>query len=153
MSWPEAPELPSFLIPEHYPLPEPIIEAPEAELPKHPPLVVPPSDLRPPPGIKGEEKDEAPKEDKPAVPKVSLPPEAQIIEVPFTDIEVPMPTNEIMAAAATTSVISVAATLSATSAFKWLVMVMKPILKQLWTRIAKKVRSSDSSSSAGPQDS
>jgi hypothetical protein len=135
MSWPEAPQLPFLEIPEHYPLPGPTIEVPQVELPKHPPLVVPPSDLRPPPGIQGEEKDEAPKEEKttPSVPK-----ETQLIEVPFTDVEVPMPTTEIMTAAATTAVISVAATLTATSLFKWLVTVMKPVFKQTWNKLTKK---------------
>ena len=136
MSWPEPPKLPILEIPKHYPLPNPTIEVPEAELPKHPPLVVPPSDLRPPPGIKGEEKDEAPKEETVTTPPV--PKETQLIEVPFTDVEVPMPTTEIMTAAATTAVISVAATLSATSLFKWLVTVMKPVFKQTWNKLTKK---------------
>ena len=49
-----------------------------------------------------------------------------------------MPSTEIMTAAATTAVISVAATLTATSFFKYLVMVMKPLLKQAWSKLTKK---------------
>ena len=93
--------------------------------------MVPPSDLRPPPGVKGENKDKAP--DK--TPKAK---EVQIIDVPFTDVEVPMPSTEIMTAAATTAVISVAATLTATSVFKWLVTLMKPVFKQAWSKLTKK---------------
>ena len=61
-----------------------------------------------------------------------------MVDVPFTDLEVPLPSTEIMTAAATTAVISVAATLTATSIFKYLVMVMKPVVKQTWNKITKK---------------
>ena len=67
-----------------------------------------------------------------------------MIDVPFTDQEVPMPSTEIMTAAATTSVISVAATLTATSIFKYLVMLMKPLLKQAWSKLTKKNQKSPS---------
>ncbi len=61
-----------------------------------------------------------------------------MIDVPFMDVEVPMPSTEIMTAAATTAVISVAATLTATSVFKWLVTLMKPVFKQAWSKLTKK---------------
>ena len=71
-------------------------------------------------------------------PNIDLPPEAQIIQVPFTDIEVPMPTTTIMTTAATTAFISVAATLTATSLFKYIVMILKPVFKQTWSKLTKK---------------
>jgi len=111
-------------------MPSPVLEVPRAQLPSYKPLVVPPSDLRPPPGITGENEDKSP--DKPQAKEV------QMIDVPFTDVEVPMPSTEIMTAAATTAVISVAATLTATSVFKWLVTLMKPALKQAWSKLTKK---------------
>ena len=114
-------------------MPAPVLEVPRAQLPSYKPLIVPPSDLRPPPGIKGENADKAPDKTKPPQPK-----EVQIIDVPFTDVEVPMPSTEIMTAAATTAVISVAATLTATSIFKHLVSLMKPLLKQAWSKLTKK---------------
>jgi hypothetical protein len=84
----------------------------------------------------------------------ALPKEAQIVEIPFTDIEVPMPTTTIMTTAATTAFISVAATLTATSLFKYIVMILKPVFKQTWNKITKKKQDlSNSSSSAGQQDS
>ena len=112
-------------------MPAPVLEVPRAQLPSYKPLIVPPSDLRPPPGIKGENEDKSP--DKTPQAK-----EVQIIDVPFTDVEVPMPSTEIMTAAATTAVISVAATLTATSIFKHLVSLMKPLLKQAWSKLTKK---------------
>ena len=114
-------------------MPAPVLEVPRAKIPSYKPLVVPPSDLRPPPGVKGENEDKAPDKTKPPQPK-----EVQMIDVPFTDKEIPMPSTEIMTAAATTAVISVAATLTATSVFKYLVMVMKPLLKQAWSKLTKK---------------
>ena len=138
-------------------MPAPVLEVPRAQIPNYKPLVVPPSDLRAPPGVKGgKQKEEA---EKPAPkkilppPKVNIPPEAQIVQIPFTDVEVPLPTTTIMTTAATTATISVAATLTATSLFKYLVMVMKPILKTTWTKITKKRQDLlSSSSSSGPPD-
>lgn len=132
MDWADPPVLPSLTLPAAPEMPQAVLEVPRAQLPSYKPLVVPPSDLRPPPGIKGENQDKAPDKTK------SLPPEAQIVEIPFTDIEVPMPTTTIMTTAATTAFISVAATLTATSLFKYLVMVFKPVFKQTWSKITKK---------------
>ena len=131
--WSDPPLLPSLTLPAAPELPQAVLEVPRAQLPSYKPLVVPPSSLRPPPGVKGEDQDKAPDKTKP-----SLPPEAQIVQVPFTDIEVPMPTTTIMTTAATTAFISVAATLTATSLFKYLVMVFKPVFKQTWSKLTKK---------------
>ena len=127
-------------------------------MPSYKPLFVPPNTLRPPPGIKGINTEEEPPKDEEAKPiqpnTPSLPEEAQIVEIPFTDIEVPMPTTTIMTTAATTAFISVAATLTATSLFKYIVMILKPVFKQTWNKITKgKQDSSNSSSSAGQPDS
>jgi len=164
MEWEEPPVLPSLELPEAIKLPVPIFEVPKGELPSYKPMVVPPSVLRPPPGIEGINTTEEPpteetKEVKPTPPQITtppipkLPPEAQIVEIPFTDIEVPMPSTTIMTTAATTAFISVAATLTATSLFKYLVMLFKPIFKQTWNKITKKTDSSNSLSLSGPPDS
>ena len=137
-------------------MPEAVLEVPRAQLPSYKPLVVPPNTLRPPPGIEGVNTEEEPPKDKEVKPaKPALPPEAQIVEIPFTDIEVPMPTTTIMTTAATTAFISVAATLTATSLFKYIVMILKPVFKQTWNKITKKKKQdlSSSSSSSGQQDS
>lgn len=122
---------------------------PKADLPSYKPLVVPPNTLRPPPGIQGINTDgdfaeggssESTAKTKSAKTKSTktLPEEAQIVEIPFTDIEVPMPTTTIMTTAATTAFISVAATLTATSLFKYIVMLLKPVFKQTWSKLTKK---------------
>lgn len=141
--WSEPPLLPSLTLPEAPILPDAVLEVPRAQLPSYKPIVVPPNTLRPPPGIEGiNTEDEPPKEEvKPVITKPTQPPvpeEAQIVEIPFTDIEVPMPTTTIMTTAATTAFISVAATLTATSLFKYIVMVLKPVFKQTWSKLTKK---------------
>lgn len=139
-------------------MPEAVLEVPRALLPSYKPLVAPPNTLRPPPGIKGinvEDVPPQPEATKPTKPTQSaLPEEAQIVEIPFTDLEVPMPSTTIMTTAATTAFISVAATLTATSLFKYIVMILKPVFKQAWNKITKKKQdSSNSSSLSGQQDS
>ena len=157
--WSDPPQLPSITLPAAPELPPMVLEVPRAQLPSYKPLVVPPGDLRPPPGIEGSEpSEEAKTESTKAKPKptqqIPLPPEVQLLEIPFTEVEVPMPSTEIMTTAATTAFISVAATLSATSLFKYLVMVFKPIFKQAWNKITKRKQDSLSSSSlSGQQDS
>ena len=160
--WTDPPVLPSISLPEAPLLPPPVLELPRADLPSYKPLVVPPNTLQPPPGVEGvnsdpapdaEESKKPPKAKNPTV-DIPLPPEAQIVEIPFTDIEVPMPTTTIMTTAATTAFISVAATLTATSLFKWLVTLMKPVFKTTWNKITKgKQDSSNSSCLSGQQDS
>tara|TARA_B000000441_G_C21670978_1_gene307298 strand:+ start:283 stop:780 length:498 start_codon:yes stop_codon:yes gene_type:complete len=165
MEWVDPPSLPSLTLPDAPVMPPTIFEVPQGEIPSYTPLVVPPNTLRQPEGVEPIELEDDPPTDKeeqsnptatpkPAVPKIELPPEAQIVEIPFTDLEVPMPTTTIMTTAATTAFISVAATLTATSLFKYLVMVMKPILKQVWNKITKRKQDlSNSLSSSGQQDS
>jgi len=91
-------------------------------------MLVPAYALR---GPTGEEEDEEDNEPSPA--------EVQRVNIPFTDITVPVPQEEIMVTAATTAMISVAATLTATSLFKQCVKVFKPIFMQLVKRIQKKL--------------
>ena len=153
--WTNPPVLPSLSLPAAPELPQAVLEVPRAQLPSYKPLVVPPNTLRPPPGIEGiNTEEEAPTEETKPTVKPALPPEAQIVEIPFTDIEVPMPTTTIMTTAATTAFISVAATLTATSLFKYIVMILKPVFKQTWNKITTKKKDlSSSSSSSGQQDS
>ena len=138
--WSEPPLLPSLTLPEAPILPDAVLEVPRAQLPSYKPLVAPPNTLRPPPGIQGINTEDEPQEEeaKPQATTPPVPPEAQIVEIPFTDLEVPMPSTIIMTTAITTAFISVAATLLATSLFKYIVMVSKPIIKQAWTKLKKK---------------
>ena len=145
------PVLPVLSLPEPPLLPRPVLEVPRATLPTYKPLVVPPADLRPPPGVKGTTPSEQKKaEPKPPPPKppVTPPPPSQVryVDIPGTDITVPLPSNEILATATTTATVSVAATLTATAIFKRTVSVLKPIIKKLLTRKKKNADNEELSS-------
>ena len=137
------PVLPVIRLPEPLNLPRPVLEVPRADLPSYKPIVVPPSDLRPPPGVAGttpseqEPKKAAPK----PKPKPPTPPEIRYWEVPVLDKEIPVPSAEILSTAATTATVSVAATLTATAIFKQLVSVMKPVIKKILTKKKKNAKS------------
>ena len=145
MEWGAPPVLPSVALPEPPLLPKPILDIPRADIPSYTPLVVPPSDLKPPPGVKPANQKEPPVS-KPQLPAVPLPqiqpPEIKTLEIPGTDLDVPVPSGEILVTAATTAFVSVAATLSATALFKYLVTLMKPVFKQVWSKITTKKVSS-----------
>ena len=137
------PVLPVLRLPEPPLLPRPVLEVPRATLPSYKPLVVPPNDLRPPPGVQGttesEKKEEkpAPKPVTPPIPKVPEVPQVRYVDIPGTDLTVPLPSNEILATATTTATVSVAATLTATAVVKKTVSVLKPIIKKLLTKKKK----------------
>ena len=137
------PVLPVLRLPEAPQLPRPVLEVPRALLPSYKPLVVPPNDLRPPPGVKGttpseQKKTEKPKPKPPPPPKPPQPPsQVRYVDVPGTDFTVPLPSNEILATATTTATVSVAATLTATAVFQKTVSVLKPIIKKLLTKKKK----------------
>ena len=138
------PVLPVLRLPEPPLLPRPVLEVPRATLPSYKPLVVPPNDLRPPPGVRGINSDEETKKEekpKPPTPPIPTPPpvpsQVRYVDIPGTDITVPLPSNEILATATTTATVSVAATLTATAVFKRTVSVLKPIIKKLLTRKKK----------------
>ena len=133
------PVLPVLRLPEAPVLPRPVLEVPRADLPSYKPIVVPPSDLRPPPGVAGTTPSEQePKKEPPKPkPKPPTPPEIRYWEVPVLDKEIPVPSAEILSTAATTATVSVAATLTATAIFKQLVSVMKPIIKKILTKKTK----------------
>ena len=152
----EPPVLPYMALPEPPRMPVPILEVPDALVPSYKPLVAPPSDLRPPPGVKGKPVEGAQpstttKPNTPTTPPKA--PEVDYVTVPIIDKEVPIPSQEILVTAVSTATVSVAATLTATAVFKHLVSIAKPIIKTAWTKITKKKDSSNSSSSSGPQDS
>ena len=152
----EPPVLPYMALPEPPRMPAPILEVPDALVPSYKPIVVPPSSLRAPPGIKGQPLEGAqPRQPKPNTPP-SPPkaPEMDYVTVPIIDKDVPVPSQEILVTAVSTATVSVAATLTATAVFKRLVSLLKPLIKTAWTKITKKKKdSSSSSSSSGPQDS
>ena len=120
----EALDLPDPKLPIAPVIPRVNLDIPTAEIPTYKPIVVPPSDLRPPDGVKSELEDEQPTG-------------IRQIELPVLDFKVPVPENEILITAGTTAVVSVAATLTATAAFKWAVTALKPILKTTWKKLSQ----------------
>ena len=122
-------EIPTIVLPPPQKIETISIPLPTAEVPSYIPLVVPPSDLEPPPGINSE-----------ASETEETPTGLRKIDIPFTDVEMPVPENEILITAGTTAVVSVAATLTATAAFKWAVTAMKPLLKTTFKKIGGRKR-------------
>ena len=118
-------ELPTLKLPKAPNLKKMTLDVPTADVPYYKPMVVPPSDLEPPPGVKADTKDEAPTG-------------IREVRIPIINRKVPLPENEILITASTTAVVSVAATLTATAAFKWVVTAMKPILKTAWKKLSQK---------------
>ena len=136
----EPPLLPRYSLPPALEIPRVTLEIPTAEIPRYVPLVVPPSDLQAPAGVKAEgeaEKEEKPqpKPQKPEIPSFSQ--EVTELTIPFTDINVPFPKEEILVAAGTTAAVSVVATLTATAAFKRSVQILKPLLTQVVKRVQR----------------
>ena len=114
----------TFNIPDVPEMKEMTLPLPTADVPFYKPLVVPPSDLRPPDGVKSEAEDEQPTG-------------IREVKLPVLNFKVPVPENEILITAGTTAVVSVAATLTATAAFKWAVTTLKPILKTTWKKLSQ----------------
>ena len=122
-------ELPVLYLPDSVILPSFEFELPKGEIPSYTPLVVPPSDLQAPEGVKSETKEEEPEATG-----------IRQIDIPIINVKMPLPENEILVTAGTTAVVSVAATLTATAAFKWAVTAMKPILKTTWKKLSQRSR-------------
>ena len=117
-------KIPTLIIPKAPPIPNPPtipLKVPSAHIPSFPPIVVPPSDLEAPPGVKAEPKEETPAE----------PPK---LTIPVIDIQLPLPTAEIVATATYAAVTAVAATTLATPFFD---TIKKNIQKQLQAKVNK----------------
>ena len=132
-------DLPRLDLPAAPTMPIPTLSIPSHQIPRYEPLVVPPSDLRAPPGVKGGVNDEPPP--KPTIKKPpALPKEVRMLDVPGMDLTIPVPTNAVLATAGTTAVVSVGVGMIATAIFKRLVDLLKPVIKKLLTRKKKNER-------------
>ena len=132
--------LPRYYLPEAPAIPRVTLDQPKGLIPSYRPLVVPPSDLRPPPGVasEGEEKTDKDQKEQPKQPDISLPKEITEITIPFTDVQIPVPKQEILVTAGTTASVSVVATLTATAVFKRCVQILKPLIQQVVKRIQRR---------------
>jgi len=131
--------LPTQILPNPPILPKPILEIPRAEAPAYIPMIAPPDELRPPVGVPREGEEEVTEEEKTQTKQENPLPEVRRVNIPWTDIEIPVPKEEIVATAATTAAVSVVATLTATSLFNYLVKIFKPVFMQAVKRIQKKL--------------
>lgn len=123
-------EIPTLLLPDAVDFPSFEFELPIGEIPQYTPLVVPPSDVRAPEGVVPRTTNNA------AASTGQTPAGINQVNIPVVNVKLPVPESEILITAGTTAVISVAATLTATAAFKWVVKILKPILKTLWKKIS-----------------
>ncbi len=90
-------EIPTIVLPDAIPLKTISIPLPTADVPSYVPLVVPPSDLREPEGTEPE-----------ATETTEQP--APSINIPMINIDVPLPTTEVVVAASYAAVSAVAVT-------------------------------------------
>ena len=130
--------LPTQILPNPPLLPTPILEVPKADVPTYMPMFAPPDQLRPPVGVPREGEEEVTEDKKTQTKQENPLPEVRRVNIPWTDIEIPVPKEEIVATAATTAAVSVVATLTATSLFNYLVKIFKPVFMQAVKRIQKK---------------
>ena len=126
-------KLPSMKFPsskdfvESPPLLEIPFEVPEGEMPVFPPIVIPPSGLKAPKGVKLEE---PPKEKEEKETKT----EKRDYTIPVVDIDIPLPSAEVVATATYAAVAAVATTTLATPLFDKL---KKQIQKFLQKKVDK----------------
>ena len=113
--------IPSAKLPKALDLPSIPLKQPYAKVPSYRPMVIPPSDLEAPEGVEKETKEEAP----PPAPKV---------QIPVLDIQMPLPTAEVVATATYAAVAAVATTTLATPFFD---QIKKKLTKFLQGKVDK----------------
>ena len=114
-------EIPSANLPKALDIPQMYFKPPSARVPSFRPIVIPPSDLERPKGTqKAEEKETT---EQPPAPK---------LQIPVIDIEMPLPTAEVMVTAVTAALGAVATTTLAQPLFE---QIKKFVTKQLNKRI------------------
>ena len=105
---------------------------PEARIPGYTPMVIPPSDLEAPEGVEKEATEEAP-----AAPKM---------QIPVLDIQMPLPTAEVVATATYAAVAAVATTTLATPFFDQIKKKLQKFIQgkvDKWKENKKKKESSE----------
>ena len=107
-------------VPKELPSMEIEFKPPTARIPGYVPMVIPPNNLQAPEGV-----EEETKEEQPVAPKV---------EIPILDIEMPLPTTEVVMTATYAAVAAVATTTLATPFFN---QIKKKLQKFLQGKIDK----------------
>ena len=110
---------PKLTLPKVVDIPQLLFKPPTARIPFYKPIVVPPSDLRPPADV------EPQKTEQPAPPKLNI---------PVLDFDVPIPETAVVITAVTTAVVAVATTTVTQSLFE---PIKKKVQKFLQGKINK----------------
>ena len=111
---------PSLNLPKPPETPRIRLRVPSGNVPSYKPMYIPPNDLRPPEGVKKKEKETT---EQPPPPK---------LRIPRIDIELPLPTTEVVMTATYAAVAAVATTTLATPFFN-------QIKKKIQTFLQKKI--------------
>jgi len=110
---------PKLTLPKVVDIPQLLFKPPTAKIPFYKPIVVPPSDLRPPADV------EPQKTEQPTPPKLNI---------PVLDFDVPIPETAVVITAVTTAVVAVATTTVTQSLFE---PIKKKVQKFLQGKINK----------------
>ena len=113
--------LPTPLLPKPIDIPAIYFKPPSARIPSYKPMVIPPSDLEAPEEVEKEE-------------ETTEAPEPKKLEIPVLDIEMPLPSGEVLVTAVTTAVVAVGTTTIAQSLFE---PIKKKVQKQLQAKVNK----------------
>ena len=115
-------DIPKAIIPNALDIPKVQLKVPTARIPKYAPMVIPPTDLEQPEGVKASTSD---KTEQPPVRK---------LDIPIIDIEMPLPSPEVLVTAVTTAVVAVATTSVTSTLFE---PIKKKVQKQLQKQVDK----------------
>ena len=114
--------LPTPNLPKALNLPRMTLKQPVPDVPAYKPMIIPPSDLEAPEGVKTE------KEEK------TEQPEPPSLKIPVIDIKMPIPETAVVVTAVTTAVIAVTTTTVTQSLFE---PIKKKVQKQLQAKVNK----------------
>ena len=134
MEYPGKILLPAPNLPKPLELPTIPLRQPKALVPSYKPMIIPPSDLEAPEGVKTEEDE---KTETPTQPT---------LKIPVIDIQMPIPETAVVVTAVTTAVIAVTTTTITQSLFE---PIKKKVQKQLQSKVdAWKKKRKEKASSA-----
>ena len=126
--------LPTAKLPRELPTMQIEFKPPEARIPGYTPMVIPPSDLEAPEGVEEEETTE----EVQAAPKM---------QIPVIDIQMPLPTTEVVMTATYAAVAAVATTTLATPFFDQIKKKLQKFLQGKIDKWKEKRKRKDSSES------
>ena len=127
--------LPTPNLPKALDLPRMTLKQPVPDVPAYKPMIIPPSDLEAPEGVRTEEEENTEQ------------PEPPTLKIPVIDIKMPIPETAVVVTAVTTAVIAVTTTTVTQSLFE---PIKKKVQKQLQSKVDawKKKRKEKTSSTS-----